>query len=184
MEDQDKFSIMVEDLCGYCLERDDIKWIAAGVPEDCGLEQNRLEYELQILKIVTVGWSIAFFLEKEPVKKPLLEAYWQNMNELASNLSQATAVMISKDVDYFQVIKTRMDDYVQAAARGKGKDPASAIGLEFACHCGDQDSIFASLAGGKLFMNVCRGVKDYMEAAGFDVRGVHPGGQEDKILKD
>lgn len=181
MEEQDKFSIIVEDLCGYCLERDDIKWVAAGVPEDSGIEQNKLEYELQILKIVTVGWSISFFLEREPVKTPLLEAYWQNVNELANNLSQATAMMTSADVDYFQVIRSRLDDYVQAAARGKQNDPASAIGSEFAGHCGDKDSIFASLAGGKLFMSVCRGVKEYMQAAGFDVRGVQPGDQEEKV---
>ncbi len=169
MDKKEQLTIIVKDLCDYALDREDVKWITDNVPEFAGLSIDKLEYELQLLKIVTVGWSISYYLQDDPVKDKVVEPFWQNIYEVSGNLSQATSLFIGKEIDYFKILKCRLDDYVLAMSRIKDDNPVSAIGPEFAKHFGGPDDLFSFMAGSKMFMAALGGVKQYLQAAGFRV---------------
>ena len=58
-----------EDLFNFAIERDDTKWLMARLPAAADIKPATVEYELQILKIISVGWSISYFLEEFRQKK-------------------------------------------------------------------------------------------------------------------
>ncbi len=169
MDEKEQLTIIVEDLCEYALNRDDIKWITDSVPDSAELSSNKLEYELQLLKIITVGWSLSYFLQDESAKAKVVEPFWKNIHQISGGLSQATSMFIGKDIDYFEILKSRLDGYVLAMSRAKDDNPVSAIGPEFAELCGYPDDLFAFTAGSKMFMAALGGVKEYLQAAGFNI---------------
>lgn len=169
MNTKERLNIIVEDLYGYALDREDVKWITSTVPESAGLDPDKLEYELHLLKIVTVGWSIAYYLQADPVKDKVVEPFWQSIHEVSAGLSQATGMLIGKEVDYFQELKSRLDGYVLAMSRAGHDNPAVAIGPEFAANFGLPEDLVSSMAGSKMFMAATRGVKEYLVAAKFNI---------------
>ncbi len=48
-----------EDLFSFAIERDDTKWLMTRLPAEADIKPATVEYELQILKIISVGWSIS-----------------------------------------------------------------------------------------------------------------------------
>lgn len=156
----------VQWLCGFALEREDIKWLVQGLPQEGGVDPNTAEYELQLLKIVSIGWGISYFLQEDPLKDEILEPYWQAVREFAENLSQTTSLLIGKDIEYFEAIKARLNTYVQAMTALTGDaDPTQAIGPAFARCCGREDDPFAVLAGAKLFANTMAHTRTYLAKA-------------------
>lgn len=156
----------VQRLCGFALEREDIKWLVQGLPRKGSVDPNTAEYELQLLKIVSIGWGISYFLQGDPLKDEMLEPYWQAVREFAENLSQTTSLLIGKDIEYFEVIKTRLNTYVQAMAElSSDADPTQAVGPAFARCCGQEDDPFAALAGAKLFANTLAHTRSYLAMA-------------------
>jgi len=156
----------VQRLCEFALEREDIKWLVQGLPKDGAVDLNTAEYELQLLKIVSIGWGISYFLQEDPLKDKILEPYWQAVREFAENLSQTTSLLIGKDIEYFEAIKARLNTYVQAMTALTGDaDPTQAIGPAFARCCGRKDDPFAVLAGAKLFANTMAHTRTYLAKA-------------------
>ena len=119
-----------EDLFNYAVERDDIKWLMEQLPQEAGAKPTTIEYELQILKIVGVGWGISYYLEGTPGRKnKMLELYWHAINDFSKQLSETTGLMIGQDIDYFEILKTRLNDYVEAMGTDpEASDPAVLIG--------------------------------------------------------
>lgn len=156
-----------EDLFDFATDREDVKWLLAQLPEQTGVKPATVDYELQILKIVCVGWSIAYFMSGTPKHKTrLLENYWQAVNEFASGLSQTTGLMIGQDIDYFEILKTRLDRYVGImSGSGETVDPTAVIGPAFAEQCGATEDLFASMIGAKMFNTTVNRVRRYLEAA-------------------
>lgn len=150
----------------YAVERDDIKWLMAQLPNETKAKPTTVEYELQILKIIGVGWSCSYYLEGTPGrKKALLELYWNAVNDFSRQLSETTGLMIGQDIDYFEIIKERLDGYVRAMAEEPdATDPAVMIGPAFAKVCGQEEDIFASMTGTRLFANTVARVRQYLEA--------------------
>ncbi|WP_028573855.1 hypothetical protein [Desulfonatronovibrio hydrogenovorans] len=170
MEEKKHIEIWVEDLCNYALDREDIKWIADAVPPGAGLDLNTLEYELQLLKIVVVGWSISYYLQDEPVKNEVVEPFWKNIHDVSGGLSQATSLLIGKDINYFEIIRSRLDRYVQAMAGAEqGTEPVMVVGPEFAGCLGEPGDLAASMAGSRMFLTATGGVKEYLQTAGFRI---------------
>lgn len=155
-----------EDLFDFATDRDDVKWLLAQLSEQTEAKPATVDYELQILKIVCVGWSISYFMSGTPKQKArLLEIYWQAVNAFASDLSQATGLMIGQDIDYFEILKTRLDHYVGIMAESpEAADPTAVIGPVFAEQCGAADDLFASITGAKMFGTTMNRVKRYLEA--------------------
>ena len=154
-----------EELFTYAVDREDVKFLMEYLSSEADINRVTVEYELQILKIVSVGWSISFFLENSEQKNPLLEIYWQSIREYAQNLSSTTGLMLGQEIDYFQTLKDRLDLYVNALARNpEAPEPATVIGPEFAGVCGNKDDIFTYMTGAKMFLATLSNVRNYLEA--------------------
>jgi hypothetical protein len=154
-----------EDLLDFAVDREDIKWLMNRLPEDADIKRVTVEYELQILKIIGVGWSLSYYLENSPQKTTLLELYWNSINEFSRGISTTTEYMIGQNIDYFQILKDRLDKYVAALAETpEAPEPALVIGPEFARICGNVDDIFTFMTGSKMFISTINKVKAYLEA--------------------
>lgn len=155
-----------EDLFDFATDRDDVKWLLSQLSNQTQAKPATVDYELQLLKIVCVGWSISYFMSGTPKRKAhLLELYWQAVNAFACELSQTTGLMIGQDVDYFQILKNRLDHYVKIMAESpETADPAAVIGPAFAQQCRAVDDLFASITGAKMFSTTMNRVQRYLEA--------------------
>jgi hypothetical protein len=155
-----------EDLFNYAIEREDVKLIIGQLSQASKVKPTGLEYELQILKIISVGWSISYHLSGTPQRKATLsDLFWSAINNFSKDLSQTTGLMTGADIDYFEILKKRLDQYVKAMENNsQASDPAVVIGPVFAEFCGHKDDIFASLAGTKIFANTVARTRQYLEA--------------------
>ncbi len=153
-----------EDLFNFAIDRTDIKEVMLGLHEEADIKRNTVEYELPLLKIITVGWSISYFISHVPYKNELSEIYWNSVREFGQGLTETTKLMTGADVDYFQVVKDRMNMYVDAMnANPDAKEPAVIIGPEFAGACGNRDDVFTVMTGSRLFIATAGSVKSYLE---------------------
>ena len=153
-----------EDLFNFAIDREDVKWFMAHLAEEADIKRSKVEYELQILKIVSVGWSVSYYLENSPHKNQLLDLYWKAVYDFSHSLSETTQYMTGQDIDYFQILKDRLDMYIDAMAKNPdAPEPAQVIGPEFAKTCGNVDDIFTFMTGSKMFISAVSGVKEYLE---------------------
>jgi hypothetical protein len=153
-----------QDLFSFAIDREDIKTLIALLPEESECKPATTEYELQLLKIISVGWGISFYLENHPQKDELAELFWKRVHEFAGSLSETTGLMTGHDIDYFQTLKDRLDTYVAALAKKPGAaEPAAVIGPEFARACGNSDDVFAVMTGARMFIAIVGSVKEYLE---------------------
>lgn len=161
-----------EDLFHFAIGRGDTKWLMARLPAEAGVKPATVEYELQILKIISVGWSITFFLEEWPQKNALATCFWEAVREFAQGLSTTTEMMTGQDIDYFQTLKDRLNAYVEALRLNPEADnPAEVIGPEFARTCGNRDDLFAVFTGGRMFSEATSRAREYLETLDLDAMG-------------
>jgi len=161
-----------EDLFNFAIEREDTKWLIARLPEEADVKPTTVEYELQILKIISVGWSISYFLEEWPEKQQLNEIFWDAVREFAGSLSSTTEMVTGQDIDYFQTLKERLDGYLDALQRHpEAKEPSEVIGAEFARACGNTNDLFAVFTGGRMFSTTTTRVREYLHAANIQATG-------------
>ncbi len=154
-----------KDLFDFAIERRDVLWLMQQLPPEAQIYRHMLEHELQILKIIGVGWYMAVCLENHPGKGPLLQHYWQTVREFSQKLSETTGYLISNRFDYFQVLKDRLVSYRSAMADQSGNDPLKIIGPTFASICKQPEDVFTIMTGAKLFMSVMTNVRTYLETA-------------------
>lgn len=169
MEKPDKITSEIErageDLFNFAIDREDVKWLMRHLPKEADIKRDTVEYELQILKIISVGWFISYYLESSPQKNPLLELYWKLVYDFSQSISSTTELMTGQDIDYFQILKERLDMYVDAMSqKPDAPEPAVVIGPEFARTCGNVDDIFTFMTGSKMFITAISRVKNYLEA--------------------
>ena len=164
----DPLQAAAENLFNYAIERDALKQMVAHLPDDDSINKVTVEYELQLLKIISVGWGIAFFMGGQPLKEQLAEAFWNQIQALAHSISSATSASVGKDVDYFGIIKERLDLYVNALQHyADAPDSAKVIGVTFAKLCGDEANSYVTLTGKRTFSLASASVKNYIEALEF-----------------
>jgi len=153
-----------EDLFNFAIDREDVKWLVSRLETDDDIKRGKVEYELQILKIISIGWSISYFLKDHPAKITLAEFYWRAIHELSEGISASAGLMAGQEIDYFQTLKDRLNIYVNAMARKPdASEPAAVIGPEFAEICGDVHDMLAVLTGTRLFKATIGSVKEYLE---------------------
>ncbi|MFZ7124978.1 MAG: hypothetical protein ACOWWM_02345 [Desulfobacterales bacterium] len=158
---------VAEDLFNYAIDREDIKWLMEKLPEAAEIQRSRVEFELQILKIISVGWSISFYLDDRSEKTVLLDGFWRAIHEFSGSLSTTTGLVTGHEIDYFQTLKERLDMYVNALAdQPQAPEPARVIGPAFARMCGNENDLFAFMTGSKMFISALGRVKAYLEATG------------------
>ena len=154
-----------EDLFNFAVDREDVKALVANLPQEAEIQGVTVEYELQILKIISVGWSISYYLEKGPQKTQLAEIYWQAVQEFSKSISGSTGLITGHEIDYFEILKNRLDMYLHALNENPYvSQPVSVIGPEFARTCGNVDDAFTILTGAKMFSATIGSVKEYLEA--------------------
>jgi len=155
------------DLFNYAIEREDIKWLMGQLAPAAKVAPAAFEYELQILKIISVGWSISYHLAGHPKRKGAIgELFWRAVNNFSKALSETTGLMIGQDIDYFEILKKRLDQYVKAMEDNpRVPEPAVVIGPVFAGLCGHAGDIFTVMAGSKMFANAVTRVRQYLEAS-------------------
>ena len=168
MEKQDKKTSKIEraaeDLFNYAIDREDVKWLMENLAEEADIKRTTVEYELPILKIISVGWSLSYYLTGSPQKDELLNLYWTAINDFSKDLSTTTEMMTGQKIDYFDILKERLDRYVKTLEQHPdAQDPATAIGPEFARTCGNADDIFTFMTGSKIFVAAVGRVKEYIE---------------------
>ena len=156
--------LAAQDLFDFAVDREDIKAVMAALHPNAQAPRHTLEYELAILKIISVGWSLAYFLEHSPHKQALAENFWAGIREFSQTVSATTGLMTGQDIDYFQVLKDRLNTYVTAMNETpEAKEPAVVMGPEFARACGHADDVFTVMTGARLFIATIGSVKAYLE---------------------
>ena len=154
-----------EDLFNFAIDRGDLKELMAYLPQEAAVKRVTVEYELQILKIVMVGWSLSYHLSDTPHHRSLSARYWHAVQEFSRDLSETTTLMVGQDIDYFQILKDRLDTYLNAMHQNAHvSEPAMVIGPEFARICGNKDDVFTVMTGSKMFSLAIGSVKAYLEA--------------------
>jgi hypothetical protein len=165
-EAAEQLKIAANELFDFAVGRAELRHIMTLLPEEAPVDRTKVEYELQILKIITVGWCITYFLEAFPHKEPLAMLYWEAVRGFSRQLSETTELMIGEDVNYFEVLQARLDFYVDALARQSAApaDPAAVIGPAFAGTCGAADEVFTIMSGARMFVATTGSVKQMLEA--------------------
>ncbi|MGD9139639.1 MAG: hypothetical protein PVH42_22950 [Desulfobacterales bacterium] len=160
-----KIEKTAEDLLEFAIDREDVKWLLERLPPEADIQRTTVEYELQILKIIGVGWSISYFLADSHQKNVLLKIYWNAINEFSGDLTKTMQYLIGQDIDYFQVLKDRLALYVDAMAQHPDAlEPAEVIGRQFSKNCGSEEDIFTFMTGSKMFISATTKVRQYLEA--------------------
>ena len=155
-----------EQLFQFAIDRGDMNTILDLVPLQAPEKRVALEYEIQLLRIISVGWAIAFFLADRGLKASLGQHFWENIRAFSTTLSASASLTMRSDIDYFDILKQRLDFYVGALdAAGQIPEPAMAIGPAFAGVCGDKEDACAILAGSKMFTITINAVRDYLDGA-------------------
>jgi hypothetical protein len=156
-----------EDLFNFALDRQDVKALMARLPEEAAVRRVTVEYELQILKIVGVGWCVSYHLQHHGQKERLGELYWKAVHEFSQGLSTTTGLMTGQNIDYFQILRDRLDMYLDALRnRPDAAEPAAVIGPEFARACGNVDDVYTVLTGARMFVATIGSVTEYLQAVG------------------
>lgn len=156
---------MAQDLSTFAIDKTDVKSFLADIPVTGNLNLTAIEYELQILKILGVGWAISFFLPAtDPDKEPLTREFWETMQQISNNISTIAATTTGKQIHYFDTLKQRLDGYVGIMQENTGTsgNPAEMIGPAFARICHADDDTRAILIGTKLFTQTLGAVKEYL----------------------
>jgi hypothetical protein len=153
-----------EDLFNFAADRKDLKTYMSGLPEEADIKRETVEYELQILKFISTGWGITYFLENSPHKDRLSEIYWKAVYSYSMSISETTSLMIGQEIDYFQILRDRLEMYIAAMQRKpEVPEPAVIMGPEFARTCGNEADIFTVLTGSRMFKTTIGSVKEYLE---------------------
>lgn len=177
MENMERASANLDDsleiLVAVALDRNDIQQLIKGLPENDGISPVTMEYELQLLKIITVGWGIAYFLENAPEKTVVLEAFWNRINELSKNISAALAPTLGNEFDYFSILKERLDLYVTEMGKAADvSDPGIMVGPLFAKLCGEEAHDYLVVSGKAVFHLSLGDVKKYLESTVIHINAV------------
>lgn len=155
-----------EQLFEFAIDRGDMQAILNALPPTMQEKRVALEYEIQLLRIISVGWAISFFLAEDHLKNPVGQHFWEKIRAFAATLSSSASLTVGADIDYFDTVKQRLGFYVGTLeSAGKIDQPAMAIGPAFAEVCGDKNDACATLAGSKMFTHTIQAVREYLQAA-------------------
>jgi hypothetical protein len=163
---------LAQDLATFAIDRTDLKQLLAAIPEKTDLNLTTIEYELQILKILSVGWAISFYMAVTNKNKTVLtHEFWEFIRELSQNISTLTQTTTGQDIDYFDILKLRLSKYVEIMEkRPEGtQHPANIMGPAFADICNHNNDAIAILTGTKMFTLTLGAVKEYLNA--FEIEG-------------
>jgi len=162
---------LAQDLATFAIDRTDIKELLTTIQENSNLNLTTIEYELQILKILSVGWGISFFMPaSDKNKEPLTQIFWEYIRETSNNISTLTKTATGQSIDYFDILKKRLDTYLTIMQKNPDEiqNPANIIGPAFALACDNGNDAFVTLIGTKMFTLTLGAVKEYLNMMKID----------------
>jgi hypothetical protein len=169
--DEKKENISVQqtaqDLATFAIDRTDLKQLLDAIPENNTLNTTIIEYELQILKILSVGWAISFYMAAtDKNKAPLTQMFWEFVREISQNISTLTETTTGKNLDYFEILKQRLNTYLEIMKEKpeESQNPANVMGPAFANICNSENDAMAIITGTKMFTLTLGAVKEYLNA--------------------
>ena len=152
-----------EQLFQFAIDRGDMKVILDTLPPMKAEQRALLEYEIQLLRIISVGWATAFFLAEDGLKETIGQQFWEKVRSFSATLSSSASLTVGSEIDYFDILRKRLDFYVGTLDdAGTVSQPAAIIGPAFAETCGDIDDPCATLAGSKMFTHTIHAVREYL----------------------
>ncbi len=175
MEAQNKEALTVEqlaqNLANFAIDRTDLKELMSALPPGNDLNITAVEYELGILKILSVGWGISFFMAvTDKNKGPVTQYFWETVQEISQSISNLAHTTADTRVDYFNILKERLAVYVKEMQENpeQATNPALIMGPVFAGVCGSPDNAIAILTGTKMFTLTLGAVKEYLNSVQID----------------
>ncbi|MFW5854198.1 MAG: hypothetical protein ACOCW9_02620 [Thermodesulfobacteriota bacterium] len=166
-EKKEGLSQKSEELFNLAIDREDIKQMVEILPKDTEINPVAVEYELQLLKILTVGWGISFFLEEHHEKTVLAETFWESVRTFAQSISTMTSSTTGREIDYFSTLKERVEIYVNALqVYSDVDDPSAVIGPTFAKVCGDEENPLVIASGRSIFSRTLQETRKILASAG------------------
>ncbi|MCP4722255.1 MAG: hypothetical protein GY860_22575 [Desulfobacteraceae bacterium] len=162
---------LAQNLASFAIDRTDLKELLSALPAGNNLNITTIEYELGILKILSVGWGISFFMAATDKNKgPVTEHFWEIIQEISQNISNLAQTTTNTQVDYFNILKERLDVYVKEMQKNpdQATNPALIMGPVFAKLCGSPDNPIAILTGTKMFTLTLGAVKEYINIVHID----------------
>lgn len=171
MAESEKGNTGVETVCealfNFAIDRRDVEGIMARLPEVPDARRARVEHELQILKIISVGWTLSYCLPAGSLKEEMTVEFWQAVLDFSKSLSSTAELMLHQDVDFFESVKGRFEAYLEEMKRHTdAPEPAVVIGPEFARRCGDAGDTHTVMAGSRMFVGTVNEVKKFLETQG------------------
>ncbi len=162
---------LAQDLAAFAIDRTDLKELLAAIPGESDSILTTIEYELQILKILSVGWAISFFMPATDKNKgPLTQIFWEIIRELSQNISTLTQTTTGQEIDYFEILKERLNTYLKVMQGNpeESQNPANIMGPAFASACKCENDTIAVLTGTKMFTHTLGAVKEYLNIVKID----------------
>ena len=158
---------LAQNLASFAIDRTDLKQLLNAIPDNIGLNLAIIEYELQILKILSVGWAISFYMAiTDKNKAPLTQIFWECIREISQNISHLTQTTTGEDLDYFDILKKRLNTYLEIMKEKpeESQNPANIMGPAFANICNSQNDAITILTGTKMFVLTLGAIQEYLNA--------------------
>ncbi len=155
-----------QELATFAIDRTDLKNLLVAIPDNNSLNMTTIEYELQILKILSVGWAISFYLAvTDKNKAPITQMFWESIREISQNISTLTETTTGKNLDYFKILKQKLNTYLEIMKEKpeESQNPANIMGPAFAKMCDNENDAMAILTGTKMFTLTLGAVKEYLD---------------------
>lgn len=174
MKAQNKDTLTIEtlaqNLASFAIDRTDLKELISSLPKENDLNNNAVEYELGILKILSTGWGISFFMAEDKNKELLTQHFWEMIQEISKNISELAQTTTGIQVNYFDILKERLNIYVKKMQENPDQtiNPALIMGPAFAMICGAPDNALTILTGTKMFTLTLGAVKEYIHSVHID----------------
>ena len=156
---------LAANLSNYAIDREDLKALLQTIPAKNDLNMGTVEYELQILRTLSVGWAISFYMTQQPDKNRVSLLFWEEIRQVAAKISTLLETTSGQAVDYFNILKIRLDLYVRAMQTNpdEASEPTAVMGPAFAAACNAPHNPIAILVGTKMFTLCLGGVKSYLD---------------------
>jgi len=157
---------LARNLATYAIDREEIKELIRSIPGKNDLNLATVEYELQIMRILSIGWAISFYMPEKSGKKSLSLLFWEHIREISTSISNLMENTTGRSIDYFMILKERLDIYLSAMQKNpdNASQPTVIMGPAFASACCVPGNPMAILIGTKMFTLCLGSVKAYMDS--------------------
>lgn len=77
-----------DELFQFAIDRGDVARLAAGMPELSDAGRATVEHELQILRIISVGWSLSYYMPAGSLKTELTMFLWEAIHGFSQDFAR------------------------------------------------------------------------------------------------